>query len=668
MMTPAVGRNIMAMKHLRIWLLLSLVALSLCVSCGPEEATSPPSSGDRDAATDEADAGWPDVALNEPAPTDSNPYLFDCIRDGSPCSITETTERGRARQAELHAEVVERLYDLEHSPEEVAVWLEGQEGVARVGWSPVGVKFRVVESVPTHVWLSPEGDDIEPAPILPEPADDDLGLRHSAFSPLSYNLVGGNSDRKRALIFSPWKWGVDPRPEKFEGPLADVIEELTRMPAFWGQIYRAYAEQATLDKFLLWDRADVVVVKTHGGSVEMHYRSPGDDADDAWASTVGSYGLQAREGHVSRGDIDACFEQLMEKANRGEIPILAGPNMEILPVACGTSDHATSFWATRDFFAEAYSGEDTSDTLFFFNACSTLRDRLEDVRGGRSVAEVVVDSSDTSVVFGSTDIAEGRVMDIWAKNILERMRGGMHALEAFEDLCADGCSRRCSWDECIDEKYEFDHYPSDDRELYLQDPDEDACDDCYTDIAQWIRIDVDDDAQQPVYIDQIRILDECGASSTEAEPEVHSVILNYDTLGDDASPDDTRSISGAETDRRNTPGAACDEQWSETVFEIENDAYFHLDPPIEELSWLESKCVQLTLVGGEINEEEGLRCGPGSRAFEISVGGQNAYDPFGSTLSMEDLEYARDGQIDIPLHPCNFPSAATSSPALCYPF
>jgi hypothetical protein len=191
---------------------------------------------------------------------------LECEARDYPCALSEVSlavlERGDALGDEALA-----MLEAGASSADAAAFLESQSDVAEVMWDDAVIWFRPTDGVGT--WILRE------AAFAPEVTDQGIGGR-SPSGPRhdgspgrvpEMDIVGPESEEKRALVLSPFHWHV---PDIEDTPQVAAILAGTR--GYEGRVTHLSNQEETsttvgLEHFMNWDEYDVVHVSTHGARV-----------------------------------------------------------------------------------------------------------------------------------------------------------------------------------------------------------------------------------------------------------------------------------------------------------------------------------------------------------------------------------------------------------------
>ena len=191
---------------------------------------------------------------------------LECEVRDYPCSLSEVPlavlERGDALGDEALA-----MLEAGGTTADAAAFLESQAEVAEVEWDDAVIWFRPTDGM--GLWLlreaafPPEVTDsriVGPAPSRPR--RDGILSRAPAM-----DIVGPESEEKRALVLSPFHWHV---PDIEDTPQVAAILAGTR--GYEGRVTHLSNQEETsttvgLEHFMHWDEYDVVHVSTHGARV-----------------------------------------------------------------------------------------------------------------------------------------------------------------------------------------------------------------------------------------------------------------------------------------------------------------------------------------------------------------------------------------------------------------
>ena len=306
-----------------------------------------------------AACGSDSTSTTEPAGESGGSVDLECAVKGYPCSLAEVPLEILERTDALGEEAL-AMIEGGASTAEAAAWLDDQADLAEVQWDDLAVRFRLDGG--RELWLLTQGAlGTRGAPGSESPAD---AAAHQSV-PLLGDVVGGESEQKKALVLSPMLFDFGSTDEG-----AAVAEILKGTRGYEGGVsYEANATavetEVGLADFTGWRGYDVVHVSTHGARVC-------DDEGSCWASIAISTldpllpagpGTKAEKVKATFGGMGLAWS----KAEGSEIDLL---------------------FATADYFRAQYGGG-LDETLIFINGCETIggggNDIVDALKGTSSV-------------------------------------------------------------------------------------------------------------------------------------------------------------------------------------------------------------------------------------------------------------------------------------------
>jgi hypothetical protein len=303
---------------------------------------------------------------SEPGPDPGGNGTLECESRGYPCSLSEVPlailERGDALSDEARARL-----EAGGSTGDAAAWLEGQSDVAEVEWDDEAIWFRPEGG--TGVWIlraaafgSASLSGIAPA---------DHSLRQLR---LAHHVVGTGSERKKALVLSPFYWDFG---DFDDGPSVAGILSGTRGYEN-GVTVRVNELESSSDvdvnSFMGWGDYQVIHVATHGTRICSAEK----------CRAVLLVGL---------------LENLLPVGPETKVEKLHGQGTRGLTLAEEEATGIEYLVLGADFFRHHYPGG-LDDALVFLNACRSFgpqaTDLVDAIQGNTSV---VLGWSET-VLFG----------------------------------------------------------------------------------------------------------------------------------------------------------------------------------------------------------------------------------------------------------------------------
>lgn len=350
--------------------------------------------------------------------------LYDCERDGYPCTPGEVDDAVHRRGAELLEAARRRLADGDTMPQ-VAEWLRGQEDVVAADANDVSLMFRPEGGRPLalHDGVA-AARPAESSPQQLQPAENpERRVRRSMLgtSDVDEFIVGSDRDddgrrdvEKRALVLDPFAWQLE---DGYTVRGDDLVTALEQTQDYDGRIDYVTNADVGIRDFRSFDDYDLIFVGTHGGVL------------------TGAGGRSA--SFILTGiELDSCADL----GNRTELIQQFGVMCAALNVE-GWKETRSYLAVLPHFFRRQY-GDGLDDSIVILDGCRSGRPLGS---GGSShVPSTLLAASligERSAVFGWTNDVETHFAEPAMKTLSEYLiTHGLPAETSLEFVCA---SDRC---------------------------------------------------------------------------------------------------------------------------------------------------------------------------------------------------------------------------------
>jgi len=402
--------------------------VSSCLGVDPaSDPTCAPADVDGDGDVDAADLDAVAAAFGEdPGPPYRLPgRLFDCERDGFPCSLADVPLETVRRMDAVLGDAAERLEDGD-SLEEVEESIAGLPDADRCFREENTVVCRLQGARPMVIHDGAEARDVGGTPVGPFVPS--VGEFPAGRGPVGQRVVGrdrdedGRRDReKRAIVLSPFALDFG---DADSAPLVrDSLDSSTPyadFPDYDGRIvYKENADVGVAD-FLELDDFDVVFVSTHGDSITGERNGARVPFEVLF--------LEAAFGTGTDDDsVDATCEAARELTEPPGVETGREIVCGVLSVGDDDPEWVPSIAATPEFFGRLYP-QGLRNALIYLDACRTYRTQglLSALMGTHSV------------FFGWDDYVPSYLSYNAALGVFDRSaRLGMRLSRAWQLTCSE---------------------------------------------------------------------------------------------------------------------------------------------------------------------------------------------------------------------------------------